>query len=118
MRKLPVPSAGSGRIGRPRIESQPRRSTSNGFIATATAGYSHVLLCWSIAREIASRFLASEELLMSLGIRDRLLLRAGCAVAAELLHRVLDRLRQPLPEPDLRLPAEQVARARDVRLAH
>src|SRR3954464_5098089 len=106
MRKLPVPSGGSGRIGRPRIDSQPSRSTSNGFIATATAGYSHVLLCWSIAREIASRFLASEEVLISFGVDDRLLRRA---VAAQLLHRVLDRPREPLTQVDLGFPTEQVA---------
>src|SRR3954463_260722 len=108
MRKLPVPSAGSGRTGTPRSEPQPSRSTSNGFKATATAGYSHVLLCWSIAREIASRFLASDEVLISLRIHDRLLLRGSCAVAAEFLHRVLDRLREALAQPDLRLPPEQV----------
>src|SRR3954454_22166318 len=104
MRKLPVPSAGSGRIGRPRMDSQPSRSTSNGFIATATAGYSHVLLCWSIAREIASWFLASEEVLISCGVDDRLLRRA---VAAQLLRRGLEGLSQAIPQADPRVPAEQ-----------
>ena len=55
--------SGFGRIGRPRIESQPRRSTSKGFISTATAGHSQEPLCWSIAFEMASRFFASGELI-------------------------------------------------------
>ena len=41
-RKRPVPSSGLPRIGRPRIESQPSRSTSNGFSSTATAGHSQL----------------------------------------------------------------------------
>src|SRR3954468_15691812 len=115
MRKLPVPRAGSERIGSPRIESQPSRSTSNGFIATATAGYSHDALCWSIAREIASRFLASDEELTtpSLRVHDRL--RLG---AAQRLDRVVDRLPQPIAQLHPRLPAQEIPRARDVRLAH
>src|SRR5207302_4641976 len=67
IRNAPVPSDGSGRIGRPRIESQPKRSTSNGFIATATAGNSQLRLWASIAFEIASRFLASEDATASAG---------------------------------------------------
>ena len=60
MRNEPVPRFASGRIGRPRIVSQPRRSTSKGFIRIATAGHSQLTLCWSMALLIASRFLASE----------------------------------------------------------
>ena len=41
--------------------SQPRRSTSNGFIRTSAAGKGQLELCWSIALEIASRFFASGE---------------------------------------------------------
>ena len=41
--------------------SQPRRSTSNGFMRTSDAGNGQFALCWSIALEIASRFLASAE---------------------------------------------------------
>src|SRR5262249_15210935 len=44
MRNAPVPRFGSPSIGRPRIVSQPRRSTSKGFIRTAIAGNSQVLL--------------------------------------------------------------------------
>ena len=62
IRKRPVPRDGSGTMGRPRISSQPRRSTSNGFIRTSEAGNGQLALCWSIAREIASRFLASGPL--------------------------------------------------------
>ena len=46
-------------MGRPRISSQPSRSTSNGFIRTSAAGKGQLALCWSIAFEIASRFFAS-----------------------------------------------------------
>ena len=60
MRKAPVPSSGSATIGRPRISSQPRRSHSKGFMRTSLAGNGQFELCWSIAREIASRFFASE----------------------------------------------------------
>ena len=55
--------------------------------------------------EIASRFFASAELI---GTR-------GCAEEPRV---VLDRAREALAQVDLGLPAEQVARARDVRLAH
>ena len=61
MRKRPVPIAESGTTGRPRISSQPSRSTSNGFIRTSAAGKGQLRLCWSIALEIASRFFASGE---------------------------------------------------------
>ncbi len=50
-----------GTTGRPRIVSQPSRSTSNGFIRTSAAGNGQFELCWSIALEIASRFFASGE---------------------------------------------------------
>ena len=63
MRKRPVPIAASGTIGKPRISSQPRRSASNGFIRTSDAGNGQFALCWSIAREIASRFFDSAELI-------------------------------------------------------
>src|SRR5881392_3387874 len=112
MRKLPVPRLGSGRIGRPRIESHPSRSTSKGFIATATAGYSHEALCWSIAREIASRFLASEALLISSLRVDYDLLPA----AAVGVGRVVDRSAKAVAQVDLRLPAQQLTRTGDVRL--
>src|SRR2546423_3981990 len=58
-RKRPVLIAGSGTTGSPRICSQPSRSSSNGFIRTSAAGNGQLALCWSIAFEIASRFLAS-----------------------------------------------------------
>ena len=61
MRKRPVPISPSGTTGRPRIVSQPSRSTSNGFIRTSAAGNGQFELCWSIALEIASRFFASGE---------------------------------------------------------
>ena len=61
MRKRPVPISPSGTTGRPRIVSQPSRSTSNGFIRTSAAGKGQFALCWSIALEIASRFFASGE---------------------------------------------------------
>ena len=61
IRKAPVPISGSGRIGRPRIVSHPSRSTSNGFIATATAGNGQLELWASIALLMASRFLTSES---------------------------------------------------------
>ena len=61
MRKRPVPISPSGTTGRPRIVSQPSRSTSNGFIRTSAAGNGQLALCWSIALEIASRFFASGE---------------------------------------------------------
>jgi hypothetical protein len=60
IRKEPVPWFSSGTIGRPRISSQPSRSTSKGFMRTSLAGNGQFWLCWSIAFEIASRFLASE----------------------------------------------------------
>ena len=56
--------------------SHPSRSTSKGFIATATAGYSQVESWWSIAFTIRSRFLASEEL-----IGEELVARWGVAAA-------------------------------------
>jgi len=59
IRKRPVPIAASGTIGKPRISSHPSRSASNGFSRTSAAGNGQPELCWSIAREIASRFLAS-----------------------------------------------------------
>ena len=59
IRKRPVLSSGSGISGRPRISSQPSRSISNGFMRTSEAGNGQLLLCWSIALEIASRFFAS-----------------------------------------------------------
>ena len=58
-----MPIFSSARTGTPRISSQPSRSTSNGFISTASVGYSQARSCWSIAFEIASRFLASGELI-------------------------------------------------------
>ena len=61
MRKRPVPISPSGTTGRPRMCSQPSRSTSNGFIRTSAAGNGQFELCWSIALEIASRFFASGE---------------------------------------------------------
>ncbi len=61
MRKRPVPISASGTTGRPRISSQPSRSTSNGFIRTSAAGNGQLRLCWSIALEIASRFFASGD---------------------------------------------------------
>ena len=61
MRKRPVPISESGTTGRPRISSQPSRSTSNGFIRTSAAGNGQLRLCWSIALEIASRFFASGD---------------------------------------------------------
>ncbi len=62
MRKRPVPIAGSGMTGMPRISSQPRRAASKGLIRTSAAGKGQLALCWSIALEIASRFFASAEL--------------------------------------------------------
>ena len=47
--------------------SQPRRSTSNGFIRTSAAGNGQLALCWSIAWEIASRFFASGEAIPRIG---------------------------------------------------
>src|SRR3954471_22471572 len=89
-RKLPVPSAGSLRIGSPRIQSQDSPSTSHGVIGTATAGHSQEALCWSIAREIASRFLASEDVLIRQNLlRVRYRLRPA---APERLDRVVDRV--------------------------
>src|SRR3954452_19374470 len=106
-RNEPVPRLSSDRTGTPRIEPQPSRSTSNGFIATATAGNSQEALCWSIGRQIASGFLACDDVLISLPL-----------LRAKLAHPVLDRLAEAVAQPALRLPAEQVPRARDVRLAH
>jgi len=71
----PVSSAGLLLIGSPRIESQPSRSTSNGFISIATAGHSHAALWASMALEIDSRFLASELLIAARGCR-------GCGCSA------------------------------------
>src|SRR5207247_8862435 len=100
MRNEPVPTLGSPMIGSPRISSQARRSTSNGFISTAVAGNGHSRLWTSIARLIASRFLAS-EVATSPSLRG----------PRERLHRVVDRLPQALAQVDLRLPAEQRLRA-------
>ena len=61
IRNRPVPISASGTTGRPRIWSQPSRSTSNGLIRTSAAGNEQFELCWSIAFEIASRFFASGE---------------------------------------------------------
>ena len=62
MFQRPVPISASGTIGSPRISSQPRRSTSKGFMRTSAAGKGQLELCWSIALLIASRFLASAPL--------------------------------------------------------